>query len=75
MQYQFWNQISERPIRIITEEFTSEIISIILDETDRKVILGDPKGKILMVDSLSGRYEEFCSHNGEVAICVLCNWR
>ena len=68
-----WNAISGRPIRIITEIFTSEITSIILDETDRKVIVGDHNGKILMVDSLSGVVlKEFCSHNGEVtAMCYV----
>jgi WD40 repeat protein len=62
-----WNSISGRPIRIITDIFNSEITSIILDETDRKIIVGDHEGKIVMVDSLSGVIlKEFCSHSGEV---------
>lgn len=62
-----WNAISGRPIKIITDAFTSEITSIILDETDRKVIVGDHDGRIVMVDSLSGvLLKEFNNHSGEV---------
>ena len=79
-----WNAITGRPIRIITDVFSSEITSIILDETDRKVIAGDHNGKIIMVDSLSGVVlKEFCNHNGEVTamqyvsgdkLLITCSW-
>lgn len=79
-----WNAISGRPIRIITDVFESEITSIILDESDRKIIAGDHNGKIIMVDSLSGVVlKEFSSHSGEVTamfyvpsdkLLITCSW-
>lgn len=79
-----WNAISGRPIRMITDVFSSEITSIILDETERKIIVGDHSGKIQMIDSLSGVVlKEYKSHSDEVTsmfyvsgdkLLITCSW-
>ena len=79
-----WNAITGRPIRMISDIFTSEITSIILDETERKIIIGDHSGRVLMVDSLSGIVlKEFKNHSDEVTsmfyvdgdkLLITCSW-
>ena len=79
-----WNAISGRPIRMISDVFSSEITSIILDETERKIIVGDHSGRVIMVDSLSGVVlKEFSNHSDEVTsmfyvsgdkLLITCSW-
>lgn len=62
-----WNCLTGRPIKLIADVFVNDITSLILDESDRKVIVGDHSGRVIMVDSLSGVIlKEFCSHSEEV---------
>jgi WD40 repeat protein len=84
MSIKVWNAVSGRPIRMISEEFSSEITAIILDETERKIIVGDHSGRIIMVDSLSGaQLKEFNNHSDEVTamfyvpgdkLLITCSW-
>ncbi|CAG9333906.1 unnamed protein product [Blepharisma stoltei] len=79
-----WNCITGRPIKLISDIFINDITSLILDESDRKIIVGDHSGRIVMVDSLSGVIlKEFCSHSEEVTgmvyvagdrLLITCSW-
>jgi len=79
-----WNALTGRPMKFIADIFSSEITCMILDETERKIVVGDHSGRILMIDSLTGVVlKEFCSHNAEVTgliyvekdrTLISCSW-
>lgn len=63
-----WNGQSGRPVSVIPGVVKTEITAMCIDESHRRVILGDHKGKITKTDSLSGALlKEFQRHTSEVS--------
>jgi len=49
-----WNAATGRPIRILGDLGSAEITALCLDETSRKIFVGDHSGRIAMFDPMSG---------------------
>ena len=62
-----WSAVKGRPVRVIDGITNSEVTAICLDDTHRKVIIGDHHGRISMYDALSGiKLKDYKPHNSEV---------
>ena len=79
-----WNAATGRPMRILADLGSTEITTLCLDETSRKIIVGDHAGKIAMFDPMSGvLLKTFRAHLQETSgLCyvgadhtlISCSW-